>query len=192
MNQQKHMTSQARIWTGFYRCHLIFLHSVSRRWNIKYHPLNASQYQATAAARIGIANSQNHCIRICMNLYPVELCAFACLGALNHDRPIVACPDLALWQYCWLCWAKVSGRSENMQNWRRISLKTSRRLKLVAWIQVEFRFGKILAPLCTGMSVYWLYCIVYTPKKRSHGTPPMGFQGEFLIWHSHALSVFRV
>ena len=36
------------------------------------------------------------------------------------------------------------------------------------------------------------YCIVYTPKKRSHGTPPMGFQGEFLIWHSHALSVFRV
>ena len=126
------------------------------------------------------------------NLCPVELCAFACLGALNHDRPIVACPDLALWQYCWLCWAKVSGRSENMQNWRRISLKTSRRLKLVAWIQVEFRFGKILAPLCTGMSVYWLYCIVYTPKKRSHGTPPMGFQGEFLIWHSHALSVFRV
>ena len=69
------------------------------------------QYQATVAARIGFANSQNHCIRICMNLYPVELCAFAFLGALNHDRPIVACPDLALWRYCWLCWAKVSGRS---------------------------------------------------------------------------------
>ena len=48
------------------------------------------QYQATVAARIGFANSQNHCIRICMNLYPVELCAFACLGALNHDRPIIA------------------------------------------------------------------------------------------------------
>ena len=69
------------------------------------------QYQATVAARIGFANSQNRCIRICMNLYPVELCAFACLGALNHDRPIIACPDLALWRYCWLCWAKVSGRS---------------------------------------------------------------------------------
>ena len=69
------------------------------------------QYQATVAARIGFANSQNHCIRICMNLYPVELCAFACLGALNHDRPIIACPDLALWRYCWLFWAKVSGRS---------------------------------------------------------------------------------
>ena len=35
-----------------------------------------------------------------MNLYPVELCDFACLGALNHDRPIVACPDLALWRSC--------------------------------------------------------------------------------------------
>ena len=78
---------------------------------MKYPPLNASQYQATVAARIGFANSQNRCIRTCMNLYPVELCAFACLGALNHDRPIIACPDLALWRYCWLCWAKVSGRS---------------------------------------------------------------------------------
>ena len=47
------------------------------------------QYQATVAARIGFANSQNHCIRICMNLYPVELCAFAFLGALNHHRPII-------------------------------------------------------------------------------------------------------
>ena len=100
------------------------------------------------------------------NLCPVELCAFACLGALNHDRPIVACPDLALWQYCWLCWAKVSGRSETMQNWRRISLKTSRRLKLVAWIQVEFRFGKILAPLCTGM--YIDYIVLCTPQKNDH------------------------
>ena len=45
------------------------------------------------------------------NLCPVELCAFACLGALNHDRPIVDAPDLALWRYCWRCWAKVSGRS---------------------------------------------------------------------------------
>ena len=50
------------------------------------------QYQATVAARIGFANSQNHCIRICMNLYPVELCAFACLGALN---PIWLCDSTA-------------------------------------------------------------------------------------------------
>ena len=75
------------IWTttGFYRCHIIFWHCVSRRWAT----WNKCQYQATVAARIGFAKSQNHCIRICMNLYPVELCAFACLGASNHDRPII-------------------------------------------------------------------------------------------------------
>ena len=40
MNQQKHITSQARIWAGFYRCHLIFLHSLEMMSNLKYHPPN--------------------------------------------------------------------------------------------------------------------------------------------------------
>ena len=36
----------------------------------------------------------------------------------------------------------------------------------MAWIQVEFRFGKILAPLCTGM--YIDYIVLCTPQKNDH------------------------
>ena len=54
------------------------------------------QYQATVAARIGFANSQNRCIRICMNLYPVELCAFACLGPWTMIDQLLLVP-------IWLC-----------------------------------------------------------------------------------------
>ena len=81
MNQQKHITSQARIWTGFYRCHLIFWHSVLRRWAawniIHWMPIPS---HCSCKNRDCELTKPLH-----SNFYPVELCDFACLGALNLD-----------------------------------------------------------------------------------------------------------
>ena len=124
------------------------------------------------------------------NLCPVELCAFACLGALNHDRPIVACP-------IWLC----DGTAGSAEPRCLEEVKTCKTEGASLWKQAEgwnwwreFRLNFALVrywhPCVQECILIILYCV--HPKKRSHGTPPMGFQGEFLIWHSHALSVFRV
>ena len=63
--------------------------------NQKYHPLNANT-RPLQLQESGLRTHKNHRIRICMNLHPVELFAFACLGGLDsHFNPIWLCDSTA-------------------------------------------------------------------------------------------------